>query len=106
MHARECGARSKGTGYKSLFFSTATPLERKAGALDAAPMEPIHSRSFTRIGSLSRLANLCLASDLHGSAENSTASCCAHGVILRPLAHRAAAAAARTWHALPTAALL
>jgi hypothetical protein len=46
----------------------ARPLERKAGALDAAPMEPIHRRSFTCAGSWSSLANLCLASDLRSKA--------------------------------------
>jgi hypothetical protein len=56
----------------------ARPLERKAGALDAAPMEPIHRRSFTCAGSLSRLANLCLASDLRGKAGH------AHCVIVQP----------------------
>ena len=73
MHTGECDARSaegvsclaKGANVSPV----AAPLERKAGALDAAPMEPIHSRPFTCIGSLSRLANLCLASDLHGRGQ-------------------------------------
>ena len=54
----------------------ARPLERKAGALDAAPMEPIHRRSFTCAGSWSRLANLCLASDLRSKAVTPIASSC------------------------------